>query len=119
MTAVIVLPIAVLTALALPEHDSLQETVIRRHGYGLKDARTFAYSSARTLAVVEGFRDRDGKLIRRAGCVLRLADGSVWSSAKIGDFVPTVDPALLAFLQRKTGLRPVYAETEAEIYAAN
>jgi hypothetical protein len=119
MTAGIVFPIAVLTVLALPWHDSLQEIVIISHGYGLKQARRSDYSSARTLAVIEGFRNRDGELTRRAGCVLYFADGSKWSSAGIGNFVSTVDPAILSFLEHKTGLQPVYAETEAELNIGN
>jgi hypothetical protein len=119
ITTVIVLPIAVLTALALPEHDSLQEAGIRSHGYGLVVAKTFDYSSARTLAVIGGFRDRDGRLTKRAGCVLYFADGHKWSSAEVGDFKPTVDSTLLSFLEAKTGLRPKYAETEAEINGGN
>lgn len=119
LTCVIVFPIAVLTVLALPWHDSIQEVVIRSHGYGLKQYRTFDYSNARTLAVIEGFRNRDGKLTRRAGCVLYFADGSKWSSAGIGNFRSIVDPALLSFLEQKTGLQPVRAETEAELNIGN
>ncbi len=119
MTAVVVLPIAGFTALALPEHDSLQETVIRSHGYGWVGAKTFNYSNARALAVIDGFRDRDGRLTKRAGCVLYFPEGRKWSSAKIGDFKLTVDSKLLDFLEAKTRLRPKYAETEAEINADN
>jgi len=67
------------------------------------------------MTMIEGSRDRNGKLIRRAGILLDFADGSRWSSADIGDFLQTVDPEFAEFLKDKTRL-PVYeAETEADI----
>jgi hypothetical protein len=51
--------------------------------------------------------------------VLYFADGSKWSSAGIGNFRSIVDPALLSFLEHKTGLQPVRAETEAELNIGN
>jgi len=119
MAAVIGLPIAVLTALALPMHDSLQDSAIRSRGYGLHSARIFKYSDAKDLAVIDGFRTRDGHLTRRAGCVLYFADGSKWSSAETGDFRKSVDPQLLLFLERKTGLRAIHAATEEELRPEN
>ena len=119
MTALIVLPVAGLTVPALPEHDSLQETAIRSHRYGFVEAKIFDYSKATTLAVIDGFRGRDGRLTRRAGCVLYFSDDRKWSSAEIGDFKPNADLTLLIFLESKTGLRPKHAETEAEINGSN
>ena len=46
---------------------------------------------------------------------LDFEDGRRWSSAKIGDFKPTVDPALADFLVKKTRLPLNHAETEADI----
>jgi hypothetical protein len=70
-------------------------------------------------AVIDGFRTRDGRLTRRAGCVLYFADGSKWSSAETGDFRKSVDPQLLLFLERKTGLRAIHAATEEELRPEN
>lgn len=114
---VVVLPIAILSGLALPEHDSLRANEIRSHGYGVSPAKVFRYSEAKDLFAIEGFRTRDGKLMKRAGCILYFSDGRRWSSADIGDFKPTIDPRLLAFLQNKTGLPVKYATTERDDYA--
>lgn len=63
----IVLPIAILTGLALPERAVLQKDAIRARGYAFSIARTCRYADARRMTVIEGFRRRDGKLVRRAG----------------------------------------------------
>lgn len=67
------------------------------------------------MTIIEGFRNRDGKLTRRAGIVIDFSDGNRWSSADYGDFRAGVDPALADFLQGKTHLDYDYAETEADI----
>ena len=67
------------------------------------------------MSVIQGFRTRDGKLVKRAGIVLDFADGRRWSSAAISDFKLTVDPELLDYIKSKTGLEPQYAEAESDI----
>jgi hypothetical protein len=113
---VLVLPIAIFTALALPMHEVLSDSVIVSRGYAFSGAHVFAYSSARRMTVIEGFRNRDGSLTRRAAVVIDFADGRRWSS-QTGDFKSSVDPAMLNFLEEKTALTPHYAETEADIPA--
>ena len=115
MAVTIVLPIAILTALAVPMHAVLQSGGIRAQGYGFSQPRIDRYADARRMTVIEGFRDRYGKLTRRAGIVLDFADGRRWSSAAIGDFKPVVDGALLQYLESKTGLTPLFAEAESDI----
>jgi len=115
MAIVIVLPIAILTALALPEHVALGREEIRARGYGLSGVRTYRYSDARRITVIDGFRNRDGTLVKRAGVVLDFSDGRRWSSADISDFKPTVDPKLFDFLQTSVGLQPQYADAESDI----
>ena len=111
---VIALPVAILTGLALPEHDSLTINEIRSHRYGFSPTKVFSYSDAKSLTVIEGFQTRDGKLVKRAGCVAYFSDGRRWSSADIGDFKLSIDPTLVAFLQGRTGLPVTYSTTEAE-----
>jgi hypothetical protein len=114
MAVWIVLPGAILTALALPVHAVLQNEEIRDHGYGFSGTQTYRYADARRMTTVDGFRARDGKLTRRAGIILDFADGRRWSSA-FGDFEPTVDPKLLDYLRKKTGLEPQHVEAESDI----
>jgi len=115
MALVIALPIGVVTVLALPMHTALRNRDIRVCGYAWAGCRTFAYSKAVRMTLIEGFRDRAGRLHPRAGIVLDFADGRRWSSADIGDFRNSVDPALSAYLIERTGLPLEQAETEMDI----
>ncbi len=115
MAVVIVLPIAVLTALAIPEHCVLQKNEIIARGFGWSSPRTYRYAEAKRMTVVEGFRLRDGTLKKRAGIVLDFAEGSRWSSAEISDFTNAEDPAMLDYLIRKTGLHPRFVKAEEDI----
>ncbi|HKN17730.1 MAG TPA: hypothetical protein VJX47_12345 [Candidatus Sulfotelmatobacter sp.] len=119
MALVIVLPIGVFTVLALPMHTALRDQDIRVCGYGWAGCRTVEYSKAVRMTLIKGFRDRDGKLHPRAGIVLDFADGRRWSSADIGDFAKSVDPALSAYLIERTGLPLEQAETEMDIPKSN
>ena len=114
MALVLLLPIAIVTSLALPEHASLRWDEIRSRGYGVSQTNIFVYSEARVLAVIDGFKSRDGGLVSRAGCVLYFSRGRKWSSA-IGDFRQRVDPSLLRFLETRTGLHAQYSVTEPEV----
>jgi hypothetical protein len=119
MALVIAAPIGVFTVLALPMHTALRRQDIRVCGYAWEECRTFKYSRAVEMTLVEGFRDRDDKLHPRAGIVLDFSDGRRWSSADMGDFRNSVDPALSAYLIERTGLPLEQAETESDIPKAN
>lgn len=115
MALIVVVPIGVLTGLALPMHATLRETDIIDCGYAFAGCQTYTYTDARRLTRIDGFRDRDGKLTERAGVVVDFADGRRWSSAEWGDFKRSVDPALTDWLQRRTGLSLLHAQTEADL----
>ncbi len=115
MAILIVLPIAFFTAMALPMRTSLRNDDIKVCGYGLSPCQTFRYADAEHMTEIEGFKNRDGTLTRRAGIVLDFKDGRRWSSANEGDFRTTVDPALLHILQEKIALPLAEAETEQDI----
>jgi len=119
MALVIALPIGIFTVLALPMHTALRHQDIRACGYAWAGCSTFEYSQAVRMTVIEGFRDRDGKLQARAGIVLDFADGRRWSSADLGDFRKSVDPALSTYLIERTGLPLEQAETEMDIPKGN
>jgi hypothetical protein len=72
-------------------------------------------ADARRMTMIEGSTDLDGKLRKRAGIVIDVSDGRRRSSADIGGFRKSVDPALAAFLSDKTRLPLNFAQTEAEI----
>jgi hypothetical protein len=115
MALLIALPIGVLTVLALPMHTALRQRDIRVCGYAWAGCKTFEYSKAVRMTLIEGFPDRGGRLHRRAGIVLNFTDGRRWSSADIGDFSKSVDPALSGYLIERTGLPLKQAETEMDI----
>jgi hypothetical protein len=75
MALVIAAPIGVFTVLALPMHTALGLQAIRVCGHAWAKCQTFDYSKAVKMTRIEGFRDRDGKLNRRAGIVVDFADG--------------------------------------------
>jgi hypothetical protein len=115
MVVVIGLPGIILTFLAIPEHDVLRHEDLRERRYGFSSVKIYRYSEARRMTVIQGFRDREGKLVSSAGIVLDFADGRRWSSADMSDFKPSIDPVLLRYIQTKTGLEPQYAEAESDI----
>lgn len=96
-------------------HDTVHDAEIRSTGFAGRNGSIYGYSDAWRMSTIEGFRTRDGKFTARAGVVLDFRDGRRWSSAESGDFKQEVDPALLDFLQQKTGSPVQHYETEAEI----
>ena len=112
----ITLPIGILTIFALPMHTALRQDDILDCGYGFESCQTYRYADARRMTAIEGFRDRNGSLTRRAGIVIDFQDGRRWSSAEIGDFKPTVDPTLVEFLAKKMQLPLNHAQAEPDIH---
>ncbi len=115
MGLIIAVPIGLLTILALPMHATLGRDEILNCGYGFSPCRDYRYVDARRMTQVEGFRDRNGKLTRRAGIVIDFSDGRRWSSADWGNFSRSVDPDLEKFLTAKTGLPLEHATSESEM----
>jgi hypothetical protein len=115
MAILVVLPVGILTILALPVRTAFRQNDIQDCGYAFAPCKIYRYADARRLTIIDGFRTRDGKLTIRAGIVIDFADGRRWSSADIGDFKPRLDPALEEFLKNKTKLPYDYAQTEADI----
>ena len=115
MTILITVPIGILTVLALSEHTALNQEEIRDCGYAFASCKTYRYADARRMTIIQGFRDRDSKLVRRAGILIDFNDGRRWSSADRGDFNSQIDPALKAFLETKIHLPYSYAQAEEDI----
>ena len=115
LNLLIVLPVVSVTVLALPMHSTVHDDEIRVREFASRRCFRYPYGQARRLAVTDGFRNRDGQLESRAAILVDFRPGERWSSADNGDFERTVDKKLLAFLQEKTGLSPVFAETESDL----
>jgi hypothetical protein len=112
---VLVLPAAILTIPAVFMHSVLATDELRYRGYGALSPQIHRYSDVRRLVVVDGYRERGGKFDPHAEILLYFQDGGKWSSADNRDFVKTVDPALLEFLQAKTRLAIEHFKTEKDI----
>lgn len=117
LAILITLPVGILTTLALPMHTALRQNDIKDCEYAFALCKIYRYADARRITVIEGFRDRDGKLTPRAGIVIDFSDGRRWSSADGGDFTKFVDPDFATFLAAKTHLSFSYAQSEADIPA--
>jgi len=115
MAILIALPIGIFTVLALPMHTALRQNDIKDCGYAFAPCKVYRYADAQRMTVIEGFRQRDGTLTRRAGIVIDFSDARRWSSADNGDFKKFVDPDFAMFLATKTNLPFRYLQTEAEI----
>lgn len=115
MAVLLTVPIGILTFLALPIHVTLGPNDIRDCGYAFAPCQTYRYSDARRMTAVQGFRNRQGALVSRAGIVIDFNDGRRWSSADIGDFKDTVDPALASYLESRTHLLLHYAQAAADV----
>jgi hypothetical protein len=111
----VVLPIGILTLLAVPMHSSLLSEGLCVREYASLSSHQHPYTDARRVAVVRGFRNRDGNFQQRAEVLIKFADGHVWSSAANRDFDKQVDPNLVAFLEQKTGLQAEEAETQVDL----
>ena len=115
MTLLIALPVCILTLLALPMHSSVREDGITVRHYAGLSAVHHPYARARRLAWVDGFRGRDGVMTKRAEVLVDFDDSYQWSSVANRDLELLPDPGLVDFLQAKTGLPVLRAETERDL----
>jgi hypothetical protein len=113
MALLVAMPITIATVLAIPMHATLRANDIVVGHYATLARQNLPYSQARRLMLIDGFRDRSGKFSAHAGMIVDFSNGWRWNSADIGDFESKVDPSLIEFLQRRTGLPVEHAETEA------
>lgn len=115
MALVIVLPMAILTALEVPAHTSLGPGEIRERGYGFGGTQVYRYSEARKLTVIQGFRE-SGWGARQTGWRRSEFFGRpAMVISRYWRLRPGVDPKLVSFLQAKTGLPAEYAVAESHV----
>ena len=104
MAIFIVIPLAVATIFEVPVHTTFHDNEMRIRRYASIFSSRYAYSDARRLMTVSGYVDRQGTFHANAAIIMILADGRRWSSAGHRDPGNNIDPGLLDFLERKTGL---------------
>jgi hypothetical protein len=115
MAFMLAFPAGAAVLLALNMHASVGPDEIRDCGYAFRLCKIYSLADARHITEIQGFRDKSGKLIDRAGLVVEFKDGRRWSSAVWGEWMQSADPALSTFLKQKTGLPLNFAETENDI----
>lgn len=115
MAVLIALPIGIITVLAVPMHTTLHANEMRIREYGSLSSLKYDYADARRMAVIGGFRDRDGKFTSRATVIIEFADGRRWSSASNSDFEREIDEGFIQFLAKKIHLPVEQAETANDL----
>jgi hypothetical protein len=104
LAVLIVLPIGLLTLLALPIHTTLTRTGIDQGHFASLTREFLPFAAAQDLTLFDGYTLRNGSFQPRAGLLIRFNDGRSWNSADVGNAKATVDPRLLGILTRDTGL---------------
>lgn len=115
MALLVALPIGILTLLAVPMHTTLHANEMRIREYASMSSLKYDYGDARRIAVISGFRDRDGKFTSRATVIIEFADGRRWSSAANRDFEREIDQGLVQFLAGKIHLPVEQADTANDL----
>lgn len=108
-------PFGIGVLLGINMHASVGPDRIRDCGYAFRPCMVYQLDSARRITQIEGFRNRSGKLINRAGVIIDFQSGDRWSSAEWGDWSQFVDPALKNYLTARTRLTLRFALTEGDI----
>lgn len=104
MTVTMVLPIAIATLLALPIHTSINDAGLSMGHFGRFGSTLYRYSDVVKITVTDGFRSRDGCLLKRPTITLDFKDGTRWSSADNRDPEKSIDRLLLDFIEKRTKL---------------
>ena len=112
MALVIVLPIAIGTILAIPVSTTLTPTAINSVHYASVHPEVLQYANATDLVQFDGYLDRGGSFIPRAGLLVRFNDGKTWNSADTGDPKNEVDPALIRIIENGTHLPLRFSHVE-------
>ena len=108
----VVLPIGILTLLALPLHTTLHEDELRIREYASLSPHHYRYADVKRVSVVKGVLLRDGTFESRPAVIIDFSDKRQWSSADNRDVSHSVDPDLVDFLHQKTGLPVLEVETK-------
>jgi hypothetical protein len=104
MNLFIVLPIALLTLLALPERLTLNDREIRWTHYASITPEVFEYSDIVQLTTVDGYRLRDGSFKSHKDLLIDFKNGHRLSANSVGDGGSEPSREEIDILLNKTGL---------------
>jgi hypothetical protein len=111
----LVVPIGVLTVLALPMHLSIGDHEARLGRYASISEEIFPLDQARRATYVDGIRYRDGTFHPQRDLVIDFLDGRKLRANAIGDGGTNVDPRAAELLLLNTGLKPQHVSTLDDI----
>jgi hypothetical protein len=114
----VLVPVGVFTAFAIPVHTTFHESEMHFRAYGAMRSEIHRYTQIRAITTTDGYRDRLGKFERDPRILLDFDDGTHWSSrdgARDPDLVLNVD--LRDFLTKKTGLPTRYVPIDRDLSA--
>jgi hypothetical protein len=107
----LVLPIAVLTLLALPERLTLTNHEILWTHYASLTPERFAYADIVRLTEVDGYKLSDGTFKSHKDLVIDFRDGRKLSANAVGDGGSEPPADVINLLLEKTGLTPLRIRT--------
>ena len=111
LAVLIVLPLGLLSLLALPIHTSLTREFIDQGHFASFRHEILPFAEVEDITRFDGYLLRDGSFQPRAGVLIRFKDGRSWNSADVST-QRTVDPVLLKILANDTGLQILHTHIE-------
>jgi hypothetical protein len=115
MNLVLLLPMALATLLVVPERLSFTDTEILWTHYAHLRPEVFRYADARRATLIDGYHQRDGRLVRHPDLVVDFADGHRLSGNAVGDGGSVPSQREIDLILNKTKLQPGHAETQDDI----
>jgi hypothetical protein len=110
-------PIAFLTLLAIPIHLSISDSEVRVGHYASFGAERFAFSKAKRLTIIDGYRLRDGSFRPAKDVIIDFSDGRRLRGNQVGDGGTSIRNDVTQLLIAKVGLAPEHALTAEDIPA--
>jgi MFS family permease len=111
----VVLPVGLLTVMAIPMHLAVTHDEVRVTHYAHLSPEIFPFADARRAFSVDGNFLRDGRFQSHPDLVLCFADGRRLSANAVGDGGSTPSKELVDLLLGRTGLEAVHVKTVDEV----
>jgi hypothetical protein len=103
-TVLLVIPIGILSSLALNMHTTFGEDGMHEFGYAFAMPKVHSYAQIRQVAHVHGVFGKHGRFIDRPYCVVDFADGHRWNQNDWDDSSASTARAIEAVLAAQTHL---------------
>ena len=104
LAVLIVLPLGLVSVLALPIHTTLTRTYIDQGHFASFRREVLPFANAKDLTLFDGYTLRDGSFQPGAGILIRFKDGRIWNSTNVGVGNGPVDARVLGILAKNSGL---------------